>query len=88
MPPTTPAKTLQESEQPERSCGCDCARWAHQVSGICRQVVPQADLTLMFFEGDLNPFGVYPRRVCAPCADHIVYARSRAGVSLSRAVQP
>jgi hypothetical protein len=60
-------------------CGCDCARWAHKAAGICLGIVSAGQLKQMTFEDDLNPVGPYPRRVCAPCADHIVYARHRGG---------
>lgn len=66
-------------------CGCDCARWAHKAAGICLVVVSPGQLEQMYFEDDLNPVGPYPRRVCAPCAEHIVYARHRGGERIGSA---
>ena len=66
-----------------RTCECDCARWAHLVSRVCEQETAVSELTLMFFESDLNPTGTFSRRMCGPCAEHIEFARSRGGEHLA-----
>lgn len=71
---------VQDSDAPDTErCECDCGRWAHKASGVCLMIVPEGLLEKLYFEDDLNPVGPYPRRVCAPCADHVVYARHRGG---------
>ena len=75
---------VPEPEAPfGRTCGCDCRRWAHEAPKVCEQNPPRAKLVRMYFDDDSDPRGVYPRDVCAPCADHITFARTRGGERLA-----
>jgi hypothetical protein len=76
---TTQPMDVPAPAEATEHCGCDCARWAHQLWGVCLGDVPTGRLTLMYFDDDMNPVAPFPRRVCAPCKEHIVSARSRGG---------
>jgi hypothetical protein len=69
----------------ERICQCDCRRWAHEAWKVCKQEVPEERLVRLYFDDETDPRGVYHRDVCPTCAEHIKFARSRGGESLTTA---
>jgi hypothetical protein len=79
QPNTTPVADRDVDPTPNRTCECDCKRWIHLVAAICLVDPPSEELAQMWFEDDRNTDGIFPRRCCRPCADHIRVARARNG---------
>ena len=80
---TAIAATAEPSSSSQRTCQCDCPRWAHAGWKVCQRSIPADRLTRLYFDDTTDPRGVYPRDVCPPCAEHIKSARSRGGEHLT-----